>query len=252
MIDFKLGGTYQLEQVLSGSGVFDGALLGYATYTDSAGGASFTIRARRLGIELNTVPVRIVLPANNRVTRARWNGTELVVYLEAIAGVSQAQSSDVVHAVNNAESTAQSVRVSDLFVASVVAENLVATDDEGTLTGGMDPTSYGSRHSYAPMANTHGGLFYFENDVPWVLTEIGCRFAGSGVTVSGRIVNVTEALAMVSATEVSFWDVVTTTVYASYGGVPRMIMPGQALLLSAASAGLVRVTARDEARRSNR
>lgn len=244
MLDLGLGSTVCLQHKLSGTGVFNGSTLGYAKYTYSSGGASFVVRSRALGTEGNAYSIQLVNVGTGRevtTTTAKLEGVVLKVYLKRTTSAITATATEVVNAINALPSGNKFIAA--LVTAATIPAALAATP----LTGGLDATGTAGLYKFTPAANTAGGLFYFDQKTPWFIRGFAGSFSGV-ITPTVSIVNVDDGLNVVSGESIVVYSqsLAGSPYDFTYASIELPLLPGQALLVSAAAQGVVRVYARPE------
>jgi hypothetical protein len=227
---FADAGVYCVQQTVSGTGVFDGTPIGYATYLYSAGGAAFKVRCPNMGTDGNGIRFLMVAPISDAlVTTADYDQSSrtLRVFLKGTGGVITALASEVVAAINGMERPV-------LWAGLITEATIPVGVGPINLSGGLDPdVSAGySFPKLIPTANVSGGLIIFDQTRPWKLLSVGGQFsAGGQYTV--QLVNVDKALKVDTSMSVSIIDQTDSTspfeIKSSRLDMP--IMPGQAIYI---------------------
>lgn len=166
-----------LQQTISGTGTFTGVEVGRASRTMGTGAAAVTVKAPFLGEDGNDYHVQLVDPGGvNSATRVReTDSTHLKVYLRRNASGILATAQEVADALNNHSGV--------VFLPAFAGGNdpvLAASD--AALSGGLDATQVSSEYRFTPVANTPGGLFFFNNIDAIDVLQVTGRFPGIGST----------------------------------------------------------------------
>lgn len=230
LYSFADAGVYCLQQTISGAGVFDGTPVGYASYTYSAGGASFKVRYPFLGAQGNGFSLQLVVPTGTApTTRAVLDASTrtLRVMLAGAAGVATATASDVVAAINALERP--------VLFAALVSEGVVDALPPTALAGGLDPDLSASRGfpKLVPASGVNGGLFLFDQTRPWKLLGVGGQLSGNRNPVTIEVVNVDKALQVLPGRVLLSSQNVNDSGHRITGSrLDFPIMPGQAVLVN--------------------
>lgn len=102
--NFADAGVYCLQQTVSGTGVFNGTPVGYASYSYSSGGVAFKLRNPYLGTDGNAIKVQLVAPTGDApATQVAYDYAlrTLRVMLRGTASAITATAQEVVDAINN-------------------------------------------------------------------------------------------------------------------------------------------------------
>lgn len=227
---FADAGVYCIQHTVSGTGVFDGTPVGYASYTYSAGGVSFKVRSPYLGTDANGVKLQLVAPVSNmpatmveydqamRVLRVRLKGTATAI---------TATASEVVDAINN--------MLRPVLYAGLISDGVVGALSPASLSGGLDPDLSASRGfpKFALAANANAGLFYFDQTRPWKVHAVGGQLSANQNPVTIEIVNVDRSLAVQPGRVLLSSQSVNNTNHDIIGSrLDFPLMPGQALLVN--------------------
>lgn len=227
---FADAGVYCVQQTVSGTGVFNGTPLGYATYTYSAGGAAFRVRCPNMGTDGNGIRFQMIAPTSDAlVTTADYDQSSrtLRVFLKGVSGIITATSDEVVAAINGME---RPVLFAGLITSATIPVGIAPIN----LSGGLDP-DLSAGYAFPkliPAANINAGLIIFDQTRPWKLLSVGGQFnAGGQYTV--QLVNVDKALIADTSMTLSIIDQTDSTspfeIKSSRIDMP--IMPGQAVLI---------------------
>lgn len=248
MFDLNQSGVVCVQQRARGAGVFNGTRTGYAVLAYSAGVGAGTFRARTVGADGNNWKIQLLDTGRVQAkTEVKVQGRNVVVLLKRSAGAITALLSEVAAAL-----AAFKGPVTTSFDAenqSVVSQGPspvlfgVATDATATavsltaLSGGYDPTYAGNILRFDPPSNQNAGLFFFEAPEPLEVLQV----EGTATLTSVVVANVDDALNAISGE--------SADVTASAGSSPIYLGTKQALLVSLAAAGTVRVWVRRASRR---
>lgn len=223
---------------------------GRAKHTFGSGGSQVVVGAKLLGVEANAYTVafinRGVVVSTTTVTQT---GSAIEVTLRRSASALLATAAEVVAAINAA---ALPVR------ASGTGAGVVAAIGATALSGGAAPSSVdpsGTRFEWARTTGQAGGFFYFENhqDI-LVVTGLQAKFSGLSSTpipLRVAVVNLDSGLEPVAGTDISVKDAEVASGYPEFSlagidGIP--LLPYQALLVTCAAIGSVRVTVQHQRR----
>lgn len=244
------GSTFLVQQamaVVPGTSVFNGTEYGRASLAVPGGAAnqSLWFRAKRYGASANSIMVALVNPGGTlATTTATLTGTLVEVRLRTTAGVVQATAAEVAAAVNAVALYGFPV-VAD-YDRSTLGNGVVSAAAGVLLTGGVNPRVEGQQSQFKwdlPL-NQNGGLFYFEQEVPIVIRQMGADFP----TIAGPtpfkiwIVNMTPGLGFYTAEKVPLFERVLDAgglgdIGFSDGRSP--LLPNQALRVECALPGIV-------------
>lgn len=241
--DFTSGRTTCVQQVLTGTGAFTGAMLGYASYSYTAVGGA-TIRARALG-PAGGSPPKIQFVNLTTVTACplsvRVEGANTIVVLARAASAITSKLSDIAAAINafvDPQGRPAPVQMGVTTDATVTAALALTS-----LAGGMTPAQSGGFIRFDPATNTPGGLFYFEQTSPIAVRTVEANLTTNSIAVAVKKVNLTQGLTEIAGE--------SATLYSSASLNPAqftlndyfVLMPYQGLIVTAPSAGMVRVYA---------
>jgi hypothetical protein len=236
-------GTYCLQQTVSGTGVFSGVRLGYAVYSYNMGGAQFDVRFPHIGTDGNAYKFQMDAPPNGVVvpnTTAVFDKSSktLRVQLRGSTGAIASTAQEVVDAINGME---RPIYGAALVANAVIPAGLAPV----SLVGGLDP-DLSAGYAFpklTPLANTNGGLFYFDQNRPWKIQTVGGSFV-SDTSFKVSIVNVDKALRVIGTAAVVLTSQNLTSPWQPTGTrIDVPIMPGQAVQVTANTQGTVFVTA---------
>lgn len=217
---------------------------GRAKRTFGSGGSQVIVGAKLLGTEANAYTVALIdRGIAVSTTSVAQNGAAIEVTLRRSSGALLATASEVAGVINAANLP---VRASGTGGGVVVAAGATA------LTGGLAPTyrdPSGTRFEWERTTGQAGGFFYFENhqDV-MVVTGIQAKFSGLGgspIPLRVAVVNLDAGLEVVGNSDISVKDAEVASAYPEFSlagldGIP--VLPYQALLVTCAAVGRVRVT----------
>jgi|GEM_PF-4674066 len=183
MYTLSNGTTFLVQQLTAatpGTSMFDGSDYGRASLALFGGGAAngrLWFRAKRYGAATNSLFVALINPGGNYpATTVTLNGAILEVRLRCVSGAITATAKNVADAVN-AISTYAFPIVAD-YDRSTGGDALVSAVSSTALTGGVNPRIEAASQQFKwdlPI-NVNGGFFYFEQDVPVVIRQMGARF----------------------------------------------------------------------------
>ncbi len=248
-----LGRSYTIQQIVTGTGVFDGTHQGLASLSIGSGGSEVRISAKLYGTTANSLTVAFTdagagqTVPSSVVTKV---GTAISVKLKRTAGAITATADEVATRINAV--------ANGVICAVAGGTDLVSVASAANLTGGLDPTpgpDGSSRFTWEYDTNTNGGLFYFENAEDLIVREIEAKFTigmGGSYSVVFSKVNLNSALEVVSTESIPcfVWDSLTTARPDIAENDIRIILhPYQAISVttSADLPGLVRIGVRREA-----
>lgn len=238
---------YAIQQVISGTGVFDGTVVGYARRGYSDTGAVITFRAKNAGTDGNGYKVGWPVPVSDvHKTAVEWDEPTKTLHIlpRTTAGVIVATTKEVVDAVNHFKplnrmqgggGTAE--RGGMPIVASTTSDVLIpGAFAVGLLTKGLDPhvDLAPCVMRYAAATNDGGGIFLFDNAVPWTITDVGGKISNTtAYTVKiVNLLNTSEGLLIASGTS-------NASGFFGHPNLCAILMPGQAVLVESASGGTV-------------
>lgn len=217
---------------------------GRAKRAFGSGGSQVVVGAKLLGTEANAYTVALIdRGVAVSATSVSQNGAAIEVTLRRSSGAVLATADEVAGVINAAGLPVR---------ASYGGTGVVVPAAATALAGGLAPTSVdpsGTRFEWARTSGQSGGFFYFENhqDV-MVVTAIQAKFTGLGgspIPLRVATVNLNAGLEAVSGSDISVKDAEVASAYpeftlAGLDGIP--LMPYQALLVTCAAVGQVRVT----------
>lgn len=243
MYPTPLGTPFCVQETTLDTGFIADTERGRAKRAIGSVGNVVTVGAKLLGTEANAYTVALidrgVAVAQTSVAQV---GSAFEVTLRRSSGALLATASEVAAAIN-----AANLPVRASYVGGVMAA-VPAT----ALTGGLAPSVVdpsGTRFEWSRTTGQSGGFFYFENlqDV-MVVTSIQAKFSGLGGAIPFRvsIINLDAGLEKISGTDIVVKDAEVSSTYPDFSlsgtdGIP--LFPYQALLVSCAAVGTVRVTA---------
>jgi hypothetical protein len=238
---------YAIQQIISGTGVFDGSPVGYARREYSDTGAEIEFRAKCAGTDGNAYKVGWPVPTETiPKTIVQWDEPvkTLRILPRAAAGVILATTKEIVDAVNHYKAPSRMAggggtaeRGGMPLVAATPSDVLVPSAlAVGLLTKGLDP------HAdlapcvlrYTAATNDNGGIFIFDNHVPWTITDVGGHIDNT-TAYTVKIINLLddgEGLLIASGTS-------NASGFFGHPNLCAVLMPGQAVLVEAACDGTV-------------
>lgn len=236
---FDTSTSLVLQQLLSGTGVFDGTEVGRAALTLGAGNAAVIFRSRQLGADFNVYVVKMMDPGRDTpgiVVTWDPNYNILNVVVKRTAGVISSTAAQI--------------------AAAVQAKGFVVTADyggtgadvvvpaSGTLSGGLNPTIYRNvQYKFAPAAHVNGGRFSFDQAGNLLIRQFEAKLSAS-VAWTLELINLDEGLREITADTVLFQGSTSQNII-----IPNMnlvLSPLRALKFSAAAQGVARVVAHKE------
>jgi hypothetical protein len=258
MYPINLGTTFMLQEVVSGTGVFDGTEQGRAFITVNpldGVDARVIVRAKRYGTLSNAYNVLFIDPGagvNYPTTRVALNGTTIEVRLRRTTVALQATAAEVAAAINAFADFAFPV-VADPDPAGT-GLGVVSAAGPTALASGQDASFVdlkGQQFKWTRAPNTNGGLFYFEQEDTLIVRSMLANMVVIGSTpFKIQRVNLTSGLAALSAEKAPIFDRTLTPAAPDIGvtDVRIILLPYQALFVTCAATGLVQMDARREAR----
>lgn len=249
---FATGATYLIQQKISGAATFDGTAMGYPMYTYVAGPISFRVRWHELGTGGNAQKIALIDagPGNVVATTLATHDPDtglLSILLRRSAVALLATAADVVTAINlYRPERVEKSRVSRYFKAGLIGDGLVAAVAPTNFTGGLVPDWLQGTTKLVAPPGANGGLVYFDQDGPWMLRSMVGRFAAP-VAVTVKVANVTKDLRVITDEQFTIYTAPAPTMEFSFSDVQHPLMPDQAVLILAASTGVIQVGGRAEA-----
>ncbi len=240
-IDLNQPGVVCIQQKVRGTGVFNGTTpVGWALLPYASGGVVGSFRSRERGVAGNACTIRLLNPGKlTPASTMRVSGSAVTVTLKHDGAAITALASEVatlLASYDDATSTA-SGRVRSPVLFGVTTDGVMAALATTALTGGIDPTLDGGIYKTLQTNNTNGGLFAFYSPEPVEVLQID----GSGTLTSVVIANVDDGFNVVAGE--------SSDVSAVYTASSLLLGGNQALLVSMAAAGVVRVWVRRASRR---
>lgn len=248
MFPTQLGTAFMAQQVVSGTGVFNGSEYGRAKASISNADPNAVVRvsARLYGtapnsytIELYDAGAGITVPA----TTASQVGAQIRVTLRrSIEDGILATAAEVAAAINSA-------RTGIVATYGGTGNGVVSAVGPQPITGtalGVDATIAGPDCSlvlyYLPV-NTNGGLFYFEQEQSLVVRQFEAKFTvpGGTYTVSVERVNLNDNLEVISSESIPnyVWPGITALAPdIAYSDNNLYLHPRQALRVVTSGGGL--------------
>lgn len=193
------GGIWYQQQTISGTGTWDGSLVGYASYLYNNGGASFRVRFPDQGTDGNAYTFQMIAPINTRIVKTYAQLDVLTkacnVFLRGTPGAITATAQEVVDAINAAAPQFIGKGRVQLGAGLITNAAIPAALAPINLAGGLDPNldvSYSAPRFTAP-ANSNGGLFYFGQSRAWRILAVGGEVSvNAKVTI--QVINVDKSL----------------------------------------------------------
>jgi hypothetical protein len=254
-IDFDLGSSACMQQVLTGTGRFTGVFMGRAMLDIGAGPTLTRFRARQYGADGNNISVELVNAGAGAVVPATVaslvGGVNVKVTLRRNAGAILATAAEVASAVNNYRNVSNPLQMLPV-VCHAGGVGVVAASGPTSLAGGIDPDVVTPQYKF-DLIDTNGGLFYFDQTEPISITQMECMFDAPAIadTVYFKIANLDAGLEPIAAETVTdFTATITPTqIWASFVDAPIILLPRQAFLVYGLNRkGLARVYAKRESR----
>jgi len=220
-------------QQKTSTGVFNGSIVGfsYLDYVGPVGAIRFI--SKDLGIEGDLLKIALLAPVatSGRTELKKVSDTEWEVILTSAAGVVTSTADEVVSAVNSVENCP--VR------ASVVTAGVVAALASTPLAGGTDPIRLGGVYRFDLAAGVNGGLFYFGQKEPVVVSSIAARGPLAGNLLI-ELINVDKGLIEIPGETVTLYDhTFPAPVDMSMLEKAIPLMPGQAIKVTCPVAGIM-------------
>lgn len=240
-----------------GSSVFDGTDFGRASLALFGGGPSngrLWFRAKRYGTAANSLLVTLINPGGTYpTTTATLNGVMVEVRLQTSAGTIVATARDVANAVNAVEAYAFPV-VCD-YDRSTNGLHVVSAVSGTALTGGVDPRveAHNQQFKWDLPTNLNGGGFYFEQDDPVMIRQMGASFPtlASPTLFKIWIVNMTPGLGFYANERVPLFERTLDVGSANNIGFSdgkSPILPNQGIVVECALPGIVNFHVRRDSR----
>lgn len=253
MIDLSESGPVCVQQKTQGSGTFDGTMAGWARASYSAGSGVAKFRARVIGAAGNAYKIRMVDPGKARTrTTVSIQGTTVTVMLKRSSSAITATLAEVAAALHAFRGQVPVDPSSDNRNGTILAPSPiimgVTTNDTAhalsltSLSGGVDGVQDGTFVRYDLANNVHGGMFYFDAKEAMEVFQV----EGSAAITGLKVANVDDAIQEISGESADYTGLLSSGIYE---GPPLMLAPKQALLVTMATQGIVRVFARRASRR---
>jgi hypothetical protein len=208
----SLGVDFQVTQVVSGTGVFDGTFQGKAFVQIGSGSSGIFVIAKNYGSLQNSITVQLLDtgPGTTTALSVSQVGEAIVVTLGRNPGGITSTAAQVAAAINafsmNPPGFAQPVRSTLTGSGTGIVSAVGAT----ALAGGLDPVvdPSGRLFEWDWTVNTHGGLFYFENDDTIFIRNLQALFPSMSGTnhIQFRLINLDEGLSPISGTDIPFFE----------------------------------------------
>ena len=231
-------------QHTSSAGTFDGTEIGRAKYETGTSAADVRFSARRLGDSGHGIHVKMVDPGRAyESTIVRAYADEIEIVLKRSSSAITATAAEVAAAVNAFDFRAMPNLA---IVAHGYGTSAVSALARTALSGGLTvPPSEGftARLSTASTA----GLFYFDQNEPLQIMQVEAALGASVATVISSV----DYRTMCPVTTENFTIYgVTSTGFLWVPTQPVVLLPGRGIKVTAATTGIVRVTARRMSRQS--
>lgn len=184
MYPSPLGTSFLVSQQVLGTGQFDGSEYGRArvTLANDALTDVVTVAARRYGSAANSYTIQLIDQGAGQVvstTQVQQVGSAVRVYLRRAAlGDPLATAAEVAAAINDFHRwSGQPLCARYEGTGADLCDAVAATP----LTGGADPAvNDGVSFRWAPASDPDLGFFYFEQEVPMVVTQFEAAFTIAG------------------------------------------------------------------------
>lgn len=257
MYPIQTGNPFMVQQIVSGSGGFDGSDYGRATgiVTGSSGNNGLQLSARLYGAHGNDYTLQLVNAGAGVAvagTTATQSGNNVIVSLRRTTSAITATAVEVAQAIN-AIHCGLAARHTGTGLGVVAAYPTTAL-----MSGGYEPVLRGqpaTQFLWTPAANVSAGLFFFEQEETITIRQFEAKFTISSgthsVTVSRE--NLDERLQPIAAESIPVfaWDHLTSTnPDIAFSDVGIIVHQNQALKVVTPStlAGTVRFDVRKGAR----
>lgn len=253
----QLGVPFLVQEVVSGTGVFDGTEQGRASVTVNpldGINSRVIVRAKRYGSAFNAYTVKTVDPGvgiNYPATTVALVGSLVEIKLRRTVISIQATAAEVATAVNAFSS----------FSFPVCAEadpagsgaGIVSAAGPVSLAGGQDP-AFGpdpnGQFKWVRAPNTNGGFFFFEQDEPIVLRKFEARMlvTVNPTPIKFEVVNLNAARRPIMAERGLLLeaDMTPSQPYVSMNDIRDVLLPFQAILVTCTVTGFVRFSVQRE------
>jgi len=253
-MNLDTGDTVCIAQTTTGTAVFDGTQVGYATQDHTfVSGAILHLRATVPGTAGNSLKVVYVAPTGPvTATRVTWEAatSTLRVLLAGAPGAITDTAANVAAAINALAAEKRTRTPAGLpnvppVVAYANTAGVLNAVGVASFTGGVDPTvTNACVVEYSTAANA--GLVTFEQSAPWIVEQISGYFPGiAALTVTVKTVRVTPDLVPIAdSEEYIFQNTFAAAPVAFLLSDPVIIMPGTAIVVTGADQGTIRVYAR--------
>jgi hypothetical protein len=260
MYPVLLGSSFQVQQVVSGTGVFDQTEQGRAGVTIGSGSAQIKLKAKLLGTAPNALTVVFLDTGAGTTTilSVAQVGTVITVKLGRTVGGLTSTAVAVAQALNDFMAPPgfqQPLRATYGGDGSGIVQ---PTGSPAALTGGIDPAidPSGTQFNYIWAPNTNGGFFYFENDDFLIIRDLQANFPtiGGGTShLQFLRVNLDQGLNPIAGSGIPVFESDVSPAFPAIGvtDVRIPLLPFQALTVVftvGSSAGTIRMIARREAR----
>ena len=176
-----------IQQKLSGTGYFDGSILGYARYLFSVAGTELRAAALQAGTEGNALEIEMLdlNPTVIPITIVQHPSAVRTQVILRTDGVNVLSTADEVALAINSDPSRK-------MGAGVVTAGVMAALGVTSLAGGLDWVLDRGIYRYDTV-NVNGGLFVFSAEWPAVIEQIAGCFGAAG-SVDVDMVNITPAL----------------------------------------------------------
>lgn len=253
MIDLSESGPVCVQQKTQGTGVFNGTMVGWATAAYAAGAGVAKFRARVIGTKGNSYKVRMINPGKaTAATTVSVQGTTVTVTLKHNGSAITATLVEVSAALRAFRGQVSLDASADNRNGTILDKSPVllgvTTNDTAqalaltSLAGGVDGVQEGPFVRYDLGNNVSGGMFHFAAAEAMEIHQV----EGSAAITGLKLANVDDALQEVSGESADYTGLLSSGIYE---GPPLLLAPKQALLVTMATQGVVRVFARRASRR---
>jgi len=220
-------------QQKTSTGVFDGSIVGFAhlDYTGPTGAIRFI--SKDVGVDGNALKIALLAPVapSGRTQLQKVSDTEYQVILTSAGGVVTSTAEEVVAAINAVDNCP--------LQASVVTPGAVDVLTATLLSGGLDPVRLGGVYRFDLGAGVNGGLFYFGQKEPIIVSAIAARGPAAGDLLI-ELINVDKGLIELTDETVTLYaHTFPTSVDFAMFEKSFPLMPGQAIKVTCDVAGIM-------------
>jgi hypothetical protein len=253
-------GSFMVQQVLSGAGVYDGTEFGRAKCQIPTGSppdpnAVVLLASKTYGVAANAITTSLIdrgagitVPA----TQVVQSGSVIEVFLQRDATLGlQARAVDVVNAINAYRNFTFPVRAkyggTGLGVmaatSSPVALNSVKTGEDPAF-GPADAGGLANVFKWTRPSGQHGGFFYFEHTDDIIVRQMEFNFTlSSNLPLKVYRVNLDDGLEPITAEKIAIFeaDMSPLQPQIAVSDVRILLHPYQAILVECAAPGTARI-----------